>query len=184
MDLFLGAIINRRDPQGRVIQLSSRAVHGSRADGQDHWTHVFVAARDASIPVWLRLDGDAVVVPGKLPRATFEAWSGRSITHVTRLWRVPGGGDAAQFGRFWRLAEDLPPYDWGEIAGEASRVVIELARELLPFLPDPGRARDDVACAMICTRLAATVLGVETPTLFPEALVRHAEREGWEAFNP
>lgn len=172
MDLYLGALVNREEPHGRAIQQASRIVLGPRVDGAPHATHVFVAVRDERMPSWLRLDGD-------VPRATFEAWSGKS-EHATRMWRVPHGGTADQFGRFWRLAEELPRYDWKEIAGEATRVVVKIARELLPFIPELGRTRDAVTRAMICTRLANKVLGDETETLFPEERVRNAEKEGWE----
>lgn len=175
MDLYLGAHVNSVDPHGVGIQQASRVVLGPRADGAPHATHVFVAVGfDLAWDHMLLLEGD-------VPRAKFRVWSRHERGgHPTRLWRVPHGGTADQFGRFWTLAEELPRYDWKEIAGEAARVVAKIARELLPFLPEPGRTRDAVTRAMICTRLANRCLGMDTPTLLPEELVRLAEKEGWE----
>lgn len=171
MTLYLGSHINRRDLHGRMIQQASQVVLGGH-DGP-HATHVFVCLHEGGKRM-LRVDGD-------VPRATFEVWRGESDHEVT-LWYVPDF-DAGMQNRFWDTAEERPAYDGLEIAAEVVRtagtVLGNVAdafglRWLDPITPD-----DVLKGAMICTRLANEVLGVKTPTLFPQELVRHAAREGW-----
>lgn len=171
MTLYLGSHINRRDLHGRIIQQASQVCLGG-SDGP-HATHVFVCLASPWMPALLRLDGD-------VPRATFTAWKG-DTDHEHALWEVPMAACAQD--RFFDLAIELPAYDGLEIAAEvvrtAGKVLADVAAAFhLPRFPVPD-PRDVIKSAMICTRLANEVLGVTTPTLFPQELVRHAQREGW-----
>lgn len=157
----------RDHPHGVAINQFSIRTHGAEGlfGHRRHATHVYVVAVDGSLGI--RLDGDVPV-----SRTRSLGGLRPSGVYAPRWFRMPDADAPEALRRLQKRIDEPAVYDGGEIVQAALRAIFGR----LPFLR-PGA--DPVKRAMICTRLAAGVLGLKVDDLFPEACVKAALASGY-----
>ncbi len=168
MKIYLAAHY-RSHAHGTLINAASIAVHGARGvfGHTMHATHVYVVAIDGALG--FRLDGD-------IPTSRTRSLGGLAASGICapRWWRMPDDGAREALKRAMALVEKPARYDELEILQAGAQATA--AALGLPLPPVRG---DHLRTAMICTRLASRVLGLDVPDLFPESCVKAALSAGY-----